>query len=231
MPRPCTICGSADRDAIDLALAGGEPLAKVAAKYRVSADAVSRHSAAHVRPGAARVQAVVREQAVHQEQRDINVLTELRRAFDRINLLFDACDRWLRDPDNPEQYDVGPRADDVFVIYREPGPNGTPLQRKARLSRLLAKLEDAGVAVDRGEVKHADIRELVLKTAANLQGQLELIAKLVGQLDERPQVNLFQSTEWILLSTRLDEALAPYPEARVSAAAALMASRNGHAGR
>ena len=44
-------------------------------------------------------------------------MAELRRCFERVNLLFDACDRWLRDADDPSRYDIGPRAAEVLVTY------------------------------------------------------------------------------------------------------------------
>ncbi len=45
MPRACTICQHADKPAIDQALVDGESAPKIAAKYRVSEDAVTRHRA------------------------------------------------------------------------------------------------------------------------------------------------------------------------------------------
>ena len=48
MPRSCAVCSHPERAAIDEALAGGAPLAAIAAKHRVSADSVSRHRAKHL---------------------------------------------------------------------------------------------------------------------------------------------------------------------------------------
>lgn len=45
MPRACTICQHSDRQAIDVALVAGESAPRIAAKYRVSEDAVTRHRA------------------------------------------------------------------------------------------------------------------------------------------------------------------------------------------
>jgi len=162
------------------------------------------------------VQALVRDQVVQEEQHAVDVMAELRRCYDRINLLFDACDRYLRDAEDPSRYDVGPRDADVSVSYWERGPNGTMIQRKAKLSVLLARLREGGIDVERAETKHADPRELVLKTANILQGQLELTAKLMGELDERPQINVLVAPEWILVRTALLDALRPFPEARVA---------------
>ena len=43
MPRLCTICVHSDRVAIDKSLVAGQSFAAIAALYRVSEDAVSRH--------------------------------------------------------------------------------------------------------------------------------------------------------------------------------------------
>lgn len=244
MPRACTICTHAEREAIDRALVAGDPAPRIAALHRVSEDAVARHRGAHLAALLAR--AVVQEgahanalqaQSAGQQARvdahAADVMAELRRCFERVNLVFDACDRWLRDPEDPTRYDVGPRADDVQVVYLEPGPNGLPIRHKAPLSRLLARLEDAGVDVDRGETKHADPRELVLKTAAQLEGQITLLAKLIGELDERPRINLLVAPEWHAVRGELLLALAPFPEARLAVAARLASlegSANGHRG-
>jgi hypothetical protein len=53
------------------------------------------------------------------------------------------------------------------------------------------------------------------------RGNLELLAKLLGELDERPQVNILVSPEWLSLRTKLLYALNPYPEARGSILRAL----------
>jgi hypothetical protein len=52
---------------------------------------------------------------------------------------------------------------------------------------------------------------------------LELTAKLVGELDERPQVNVLVAPEWLAVRSVLLEALRPYPDARQAVAARLAA--------
>ncbi|TAK32388.1 MAG: hypothetical protein EPO21_15335 [Chloroflexota bacterium] len=171
------------------------------------------------------------EQRAREDAHALDVMGELRRAFQRINLLFDACDRWLRDPDNQEQYTLDPRSEDVSVVYAEPNEDGKPVRKKARLSALLAQLAKDGVMVQGWETKHADPRELVLKTAAQLEGQTELLAKLLGELDERPQVNVLLAPEWQAMRATLVDALSPFPDARSAVADALVkleAGANGH---
>jgi len=53
------------------------------------------------------------------------------------------------------------------------------------------------------------------------RGNIELLAKLLGELDERPVINLVAAPEWIQIRTAILVALQPYPEARVTVAEAL----------
>ena len=48
MPRRCSICSHEQLMEIDQALVGGAALSEMAAKYRVSEDALSRHKANHL---------------------------------------------------------------------------------------------------------------------------------------------------------------------------------------
>ena len=63
------------------------------------------------------------------------------------------------------------------------------------------------------------------------RGCLELLAKLLGELDERPQINVLVSPEWHQVRGVLLTTLQPYPDARAAVAGALVTldSRNGHA--
>lgn len=240
MPRPCTICNHPERGAIDKALVASESYRNIAVRFGTSVASLQRHKAEHIRAllatarqrqgeaSAMHGQHLV-DQAQSQQDHDdahaLDVMEELQRCFQRVNLLFDACDRYLRDPDDPTRYDVGPRSEDVMVTYTEPGEDGKPVRRKARLSTLLAQVEQGtgGIVVDRAETKVADPRELVLKAAAQLTTQVQLLAKLLGQLDERPQVNVLMAHEWLQVRAALLTALAAHPEARQAVTTALMA--------
>lgn len=193
MPRTCTVCAHPDREGIDRELVAGESsFRNIAERFSVSAAALHRHKADHL------PQALLRAQELRDEAGSLDVMVELERCFERVNLLFDACDRWLRDPADPSRYDIGPRAEELAVIYTEPGEDGRPVKRKSSLAELLERIEGAkpGRTVTMVEAKHADPRDLVLKTAGRLQPQIELLAKLLGELDDRPVVNITLSAEW-----------------------------------
>jgi ATP-dependent exoDNAse (exonuclease V) beta subunit len=216
MPRTCTVCAHPKRDEIEGQLVSQVGYRDIARQFSVSKDALARHMADHL------PEALLRAQEAQGEAEAINVLRELSRCAARLNLLFDACDKWLRDANNPNRYDIGPRAEEIFVTYLEKGDDGRKIRKKAKLSDLLAKIDKQHEVVS-SETKHADPRELVLKTYDRIESLLTLIAKLIGQLDERPQVNVLLSPEWAVIRSYLVESLEDFPDARAAAAGAILA--------
>jgi hypothetical protein len=61
------------------------------------------------------------------------------------------------------------------------------------------------------------------------RSNLELLAKLLGELDERPVVNLTISPEWLELRAVIVGALEPHPDARGALLRALEGEGNGRA--
>ena len=115
------------------------------------------------------------------------------------------------------------------------------------LPATLAQAKDAEM------VAHADdlleqVRDLQVRTFAILEaaeaseqhrtalsairearGNLELLAKLLGELDDRPTVNVLISPEWLELRTVIVGALEPYSEARGAVLRAIEGGANGSA--
>jgi hypothetical protein len=85
-------------------------------------------------------------------------------------------------------------------------------QLKTINAAALTVLRDARAASD---------GELALKAIDRICKQIELQAKLLGDLDERPVVNVLISPEWLALRGRIVAALARYPDARVALAEVL----------
>ena len=74
--------------------------------------------------------------------------------------------------------------------------------------------------------KAGDLRT-ALAAISQARGNLELLGKLAGELDERPVVNLNVSAEWLELRTVIVEALEPHPAAHRSVLRALEGAGNG----
>jgi hypothetical protein len=153
MPRVCTICTHDQRLAIDRALVEGESAPRIAAKYRVSDDAITRHRA--------------------------HIPAKLAQAQDA---------------------EEAAQADDLLRHVRA---------LRGKSYALLQKAETAG-----------DLKTALLGIR-EARACLELLAKLQGQLDERPIVNVLISPQWVALRAVILQTLAPYPDARAALAEAL----------
>jgi hypothetical protein len=88
---------------------------------------------------------------------------------------------------------------------------------QGRAYSILDKAEGAG-----------DLRA-ALGAIREARGNLELLAKLLGELDERPVVNLTLSPEWLELRAVIVGALEPHPAARGAVLRALEEADNGGA--
>ncbi len=78
-------------------------------------------------------------------------------------------------------------------------------------------LQDRALAI-LGRAESAGELRTALAAIRETRGNLELLAKLLGDLDERPQVNVLIAQE---AQTTIIAALAPYPDARKAVADAL----------
>jgi hypothetical protein len=167
--------------------AGMSP-AEVARKHGVSRAAVSKRVNNLKLSTAAAV--VAPEESRRYVSRTIDAMEELTRGLHRANLLQDACDEWLRDPDDPERYDIGPRASEIWVHYTDE-TGERPVRKKARLQQLLSEVGGCGV-IDRSEHKHADPRELILKTAAEVRATVSAAADLARMLADAAVMERFR---------------------------------------
>jgi hypothetical protein len=219
MPRQCTVCIHPEKVGIDAALVRGVSPYELESTYTgLRKSALQRHRELHLSRSLLKAQEI-------QEIADAEYLqAELARCFERVNKLFDACDRWLTDPEDESRYDIGPRAGEIAVTYEaEDGK-----RRKASLSELLERVEgETGRGVVMVETKHADPRDLILKTAARLQGQLELLARLLGELQEGTTINIVNAPQWMEIRALVVSALEPHPDAKRAVVEALEGAGNG----
>ena len=93
------------------------------------------------------------------------------------------------------------------------------------------KAANAATLAILSEARQARDHEVSLKAIARLEAQITLQAKLLGELDERPRVNVILSAEWLAVQAAILGALAPWPEARVAVASGLLALEGAAGGR
>ena len=117
------------------------------------------------------------------------------------------------------------------AVYRHKTEHLPARLLKARDAEEVAQADDLLEQVRHLQAHALDILERAekawdLRTAlaaiSQARGNLELLGKLAGELDERPVVNVLISPQWVVIRTTMLEALLPYPEARAAVAESLM---------
>ena len=94
------------------------------------------------------------------------------------------------------------------------------------LSRLRELNQETAAILKEARKEGSRDNELALKAIARVEKQIELEGRLLGELNERPQVNLYLSSEWLELRALIVMALEPHQEARDAVLRAL--ERAGH---
>jgi transposase-like protein len=87
-------------------------------------------------------------------------------------------------------------------------------------------LQDHALDILERAEKTGDLRT-ALAAISQARGNLELLGKLAGELDERPMVNLNVSPEWLELRAVIVGALVPHPAAHKAVLRALESGGNG----
>lgn len=106
-------------------------------------------------------------------------------------------------------------------------------QRQAKVERLASIAEGLiSKAANKSDWRGATAAvQASVSASREVRGCLELLGKLMGELDERPQINVLMGSEWLTVRGTVIDALAPWPEARTAVSMRLLAlgSSNGHA--
>lgn len=136
---------------------------------------------------------------------------------ERLKLGQDAVDRWLRDPDKPEQYDIGPRAEEVTVHYEELewiGDDVPPIRRKrkGKLHTMLGGIAELnGIRVTGFETKFADPRRLLTEYSESLRGEIGLFVQAWNAWQEQQREEEMEQqrrdADAVNLQTLFEEAL------------------------
>lgn len=181
MARKCTICNHKNRNQIDLMLVNSEKYRKIAEKFSVSITSLTRHKEKHLPELLQKT-----TEAKETDQAD-RIMEQVDLCLSRVNKLFNSCDKWLSDPDNPEEYTLEPRENELKVIYYEKTLDGKPIRKKASLSYLLDLIRESGVIHDSWEVRSMDPRKLILDTSSRLSELIDLLLKMktTGELESR----------------------------------------------
>lgn len=202
---------------------GDRTLKDMAAEYDVTISQLHRYrhanlakkmavATAHKKAAAHRIEF---EQAVSAAEHEImegdTLLREVTRITQRVRKLFDACDRYLTDPEDPERYTLTTRAEEVMVTIEEES-GGRLTQRKMTLQEAIDMAH--GVNIVHARNLSNDPRTLILTTAKSLEGQMKLIIDYAAELRQQQDQDITRSPQWAEFRTELLKALEAFPEAR-----------------
>jgi transposase-like protein len=146
----------------------------------------------------------------------VSQLERLDAVASKLDMMADAIDRALRDPEDPTRYNLDPRAREITVVVEET-VGDRRVQKVRKLDDLLERVEEGlGVSVVRWEVKAADLRVLLKDLAVAIKPIAELLGKTRGEIKQDPaaQVNVFlASNEWLGFRERMYGTLIRFPDA------------------
>jgi hypothetical protein len=151
----------------------------------------------------------------------LDVTRIFHRNVQRLGKAQDAADEWLTDPEDPERYFLGARAEEVTIVYEatEPDENARSgfrtVRRKAKLHVLLDGIQERhGIRVTGFETKFSDPRDYLLKSSEQLRGELTLFLQsltVVEAREEREAAARLAAVEHEAeAAALLTEALAPW---------------------
>ena len=173
-------------------LKDGLKASQIATKYNVSAQAVhKRINQLELTTVSAAVAPVESERFV---STSTDAMSQLMRSLERVNLLSDACDDWLRDAKNPDRYNIDARANEILVTYWDFDDNVDPpkmKRMKCDLQTLINRVEKR-FEVDKSELKFSDPRELILKTATEIRQTVGAAVELAQLLADARAMQQFR---------------------------------------
>lgn len=211
MGRNWTIDTHPQREAIVKELIKGDKTGReIARQYEITPAAISRYLNDRLIEKAAKVL------AKRDEAHGTDFIAEALQQDERVQKLLDACDDYLRDPEDPSRYELGPRSWEIDIVYRTVEPDTDKMiTRKESLQALLDKLDNAGYQPWEVRMKQADPRKLLLEASNNLRATLELRAKLAGKLIEnQTTVNVNLNQYWVKFKQIILDATEKAPEVR-----------------
>ncbi len=167
----CKACKSKRVAQLNKRLLNGDSLNSISKLYGMSRDVIRRHKNECLSE-------LLQETAEENQLVGDSLVKQVEADIDMIHKLVWACDEWLTDPDDPTKYFLGPRSNEVEVVYMdldEKTGRQEKIPRKATLQELIDKAEQGGVIIRSITTKQADPRELLLKSIAKLEGIVKMI--------------------------------------------------------
>ncbi|MDC7221604.1 MAG: hypothetical protein PQJ59_16840 [Spirochaetales bacterium] len=169
----CKVCEHKMVAEINSKIRNGEPISRLCALYGISRNTIMKHRDNCL------TDILAKDDAARDAMQATGLKNDMEELLTRVRKLFDAYDRQLQDPDNPDQYDVSPRANEIDIIYRdfdkETGKQ-SQITKKANFQQLLDTIYTDGRFIIQG-ITHSkpDHGDMLLKTATKLENSIKLL--------------------------------------------------------
>ncbi len=178
----CKVCKHKDVALINSRINKGDSISSISTTWGISRKTVAKHRDICLMPD------------VHEKQELIKSLTSSDRLqayedrFHKTNLMVDALDQWMRDPDNPDKYSIDDRANEIDVVYQEYDKENMrmrPGKQKATLQDLICKVEAGGeMYVRELTSRRTDPRKLLLDALKEEREMIKLVVEMVQRVKE-----------------------------------------------
>ena len=171
----------------------GDTFAKISQRYHLSYDSLYNHFIRHL-PSKLRLSETAKRRLAAG-----NLASELENAYAHIQKMLRACDRYLADPSDPGEYYLGPRGEDIEVMYAVK-VNNQWVTKKRLLSEIMGMIgeEYPDWTIIKIGWKHADPRKLLFDATGQIKAFAETAAKLSGQIsDVNININIHETVEFV----------------------------------
>jgi len=184
--RPTKVETHPKRLQIEKELGEGLQISTISKKYNISRQALLGYKRNRLPERV--VKAVERRNITDAQQLFELILKSVR----RMELLSDASDKFLQDPDNPGEYYMGPRAHELKVVYLEkkviPQKKGVKIvweRRTAKLQDLINQIQgDGDKQVVTVQSLDMDPRLLLVKSSETLTKQMDTLVNAWKAIDQ-----------------------------------------------
>jgi len=204
------------RKKIEQDLAEGLPIRAIAKKYKISRQALDGYK--RNRLPQKLVQAVERQDITDAQ----HLFQVILKACQRMEKLSDSCDSFLQDPDNENEYYMGPRAHEVSVVYLQSEEHTNRkgeaytkwVKKKADLQKLLDIVtKDEDKEIVSLQSNETDPRMLLVKSSDTLTKQMETLVNAWKSVDQG-QSSFIGTPAWQELVSMILKSTEKWPEAR-----------------
>lgn len=203
---------------IEAIIEGKESYRNIAKRFDISASAVAKYKTTILPEKLSKaiaIKALDRKEAI-ENQCNETAREQLQKVMALMYKQLKACDEYLSDPQDPTRYEFGPRAWEIDVIYL-----GPPNEKTGKRDRITEPMQDLIERMEEGHnttilglnSKQADPRDVIIKTAAVLTKQLEIVAKIDGIIQDTT-VNVTVNQYWQQIEQVIYEATEGAPEIR-----------------